>query len=482
MNPITFSELVLEEQDIQADIQTTDELQDSVSDASKDSETLEKISDVLEQNPDGLSPSSTQLAEIATESLYRRLGVQKKARPALESMGRKEYVRVALEENGTVIQRVLAALKAAITKIIDFFKSVFSKIKAFIQKVLGFQDHTKKEIGEITKKNAEVIDDAEVISKTQENQPATIKHPEIYKTTETKINVTSEVKQQAETIKENAKKGRDILINREDLIPFMTHAAVLSSWENKKDIPLQEVTDLIGNLLFKRTGYLTNFLRDMERHFKRMELVEKITEKEVEEHPENIFGTLTNTFDTRSSTVSDLSFPLYTQCAILNLHFTEGEGQHNDSLLGKDNVYTHSTISHGYSDQKYDQLSNSDPIRVHVEYTGKEGSVFLKLCDQIKDLCQSANDTEKSISDIIKRFQATINKMEISYSNYLRTNKVSTDEVNSNIELQSQYIKFLNKTLLMTVDIMKRSITADRKAILDATRKIRDLKELLSIA
>lgn len=115
-----------------------EELNTAIEEAVEDAETLEETAEVMEASVqdggDGLDEAGAEIAEIAVESLCRRLGIKKKVMPAMEgfksSNSRVTATRVALEGLGDVIVRAWEAIKSA-------FATLWVKIKAFLDSVLN---------------------------------------------------------------------------------------------------------------------------------------------------------------------------------------------------------------------------------------------------------------------------------------------------------------------------------------------------------
>ena len=122
------SDAVSDSEEIGSDVEALEDALDSV-------EEIEAISDAAEQSVEegqGLDPVAAEIAEVAVESIYRRLGIPShvKAMPSMESFGstnsRKTATRIAIEGFS-------AQIKAIWAKIVAFFKSVYEKIVSFFK-------------------------------------------------------------------------------------------------------------------------------------------------------------------------------------------------------------------------------------------------------------------------------------------------------------------------------------------------------------
>jgi len=102
--------------------------------AQADSDTLADIADTLEASEEtgGLDPVAAQVAEVAVESIYARLGVQRSKMPAMEAFGAKETrvraTRIAVEEIRGTLKKIWDAIVAAFGKVMDWIKNFFRAI------------------------------------------------------------------------------------------------------------------------------------------------------------------------------------------------------------------------------------------------------------------------------------------------------------------------------------------------------------------
>lgn len=179
MSKDVFKELALEEAAIQDELAEQSQYSDDVDEASTDIDTLSEVSDVMANSEDGLSDSSMQIAEIAVESLCKRLGLCKPKHISLESfdskLSRKQRTVVATEDLKDVIKRALEALGKAIQVVVEFISRIATKVIEFFKRILGFNKNKAKEVADIAKENDVIIVDAsELIRMDPETSDAAI--------------------------------------------------------------------------------------------------------------------------------------------------------------------------------------------------------------------------------------------------------------------------------------------------------------------
>ena len=122
---------LVEATDISADVEAGAA---EIDQASADADTLERIADTAEaaEAEGGLDPVAAEIAEVAVESIYARLGVQRSSYPALESFGgktgRKRATQLAIEDIKETVKKIWAAVVNAFQKIVDFVKNFFGKL------------------------------------------------------------------------------------------------------------------------------------------------------------------------------------------------------------------------------------------------------------------------------------------------------------------------------------------------------------------
>lgn len=131
---------LVEATDISADVEAgTAEIEQ----ASADADTLERIATTAEQSEadGGLDPVAAEVAEIAVEAIYARLGITYSSYPALESFsgrtGRKRATQIAVEDIKETVKKIWAAIVNAFQKIVDFVKNFFAKIFDSNRKLLA---------------------------------------------------------------------------------------------------------------------------------------------------------------------------------------------------------------------------------------------------------------------------------------------------------------------------------------------------------
>lgn len=131
---------MLETQELGAGV---DEQLGAIDSASDDAQTLGDIADVMEESAEngGMDETSARVAEVAVESIYRRLGVAKKtALPAMESFGDKASrltaTRVAIEGITDTLKKVWEAIKAAFVRMGDWIRDFYAKLD-IVNKKLG---------------------------------------------------------------------------------------------------------------------------------------------------------------------------------------------------------------------------------------------------------------------------------------------------------------------------------------------------------
>ena len=122
---------LVEAADISADVEAGSA---EIEQATADADTLTRIADTAQASEEdgGMDPVAAEVAEIAVEAIYARLGVRSTSYPALESFsgrtGRVRATRIAVEEMMDTVKKVWAAVVTAFRKIIDFVKSFFGKL------------------------------------------------------------------------------------------------------------------------------------------------------------------------------------------------------------------------------------------------------------------------------------------------------------------------------------------------------------------
>jgi hypothetical protein len=141
------------EEDAPAAAEAADQVTDTVAaieEAEEDLDTLEDIASVMDESSEngGMDQTAARVAEVAVESIYKRLGVRSKsAMPSMESFGstktRVTATKIAVEE----IKEKATAIWDAIVKafqtlkqwIINFFKRLFDANEALKQRAAALQ-------------------------------------------------------------------------------------------------------------------------------------------------------------------------------------------------------------------------------------------------------------------------------------------------------------------------------------------------------
>ena len=112
------------------------ETTDAIDEGAEDAETLEEIADVLEETEQegGADPVTAQVAEVAVEAIYKRLGLAK-AKPlahGLESFSDKatrlDATRLSVESIRETAKKVWEAIKKMLTRVKDFIVNFFKAI------------------------------------------------------------------------------------------------------------------------------------------------------------------------------------------------------------------------------------------------------------------------------------------------------------------------------------------------------------------
>lgn len=148
---------LVEATDISADVEAgTSEVEQATADA----DTLGRIADTAEaaEADGGLDPVAAEIAEIAVEAIYARLGVAHTSYPALESFsgksGRKRATRYAVESIKETIKKIWAAVVNAFQKIVDFVKNFFNKLfdgnRKMLARINALEKKTNAAKGETT--------------------------------------------------------------------------------------------------------------------------------------------------------------------------------------------------------------------------------------------------------------------------------------------------------------------------------------------
>jgi hypothetical protein len=164
-------ELVQEGGDIDSEMADIDDGLGAVDDAQDDIETLGDIQDVMEESVEegeGLSEGAAEMAEIAIESIYRRLGIRNtRPMPSLESFGssntRVHATKIAMEANGEMMLKLKNAAISLIKALVDKIVELWNKLTNWYKGQLAKQQDIIKELEKIkSDKNIELYSDAAV--------------------------------------------------------------------------------------------------------------------------------------------------------------------------------------------------------------------------------------------------------------------------------------------------------------------------------
>jgi len=147
-------------------------INDSVAEASNDHDDLLKIASIMEESDEPITPMAAEMAQVAIESIYKRLGVTNyKKTPSIESFKdkstSKSSTKIAIEGAKEVIvaawKAIVEAVKKAAKWIKEFFSKLFGsvegfneKIKAKIERYKEFQSNAKYIQKDIKISNANV--------------------------------------------------------------------------------------------------------------------------------------------------------------------------------------------------------------------------------------------------------------------------------------------------------------------------------------
>ena len=141
---------VIEAQETTEDVlnkeQEVKELQNTISTGIKEIDTLEAVANQLENSipGGGVEPLSARIAEMAVESIYNRLGINKRAMPSLEDFNSTSS-RIAATK--LAVENIRETVQKAWKAICEFFKKLYNSIVNFIKSTLqklGFIDSYEK--------------------------------------------------------------------------------------------------------------------------------------------------------------------------------------------------------------------------------------------------------------------------------------------------------------------------------------------------
>lgn len=154
-------EVVEQVEEVQQDGEVAGEMVEAADSASEDLDTLEEIQDVLEDSVEageGVDQPAAAIAEIAVESLCRRLGMKKVTfLPAMESFGSKNS-RVSATR--IAVEGIVETVKAGWAKLVEWLKKTWATIVAFFKKLFDANLRLEKAAGEMLGKVKALADDA----------------------------------------------------------------------------------------------------------------------------------------------------------------------------------------------------------------------------------------------------------------------------------------------------------------------------------
>lgn len=165
------AELVADVAEVESAEVENSEMQVAGDQAGEDLETLEEVRDVLEDSVEageGVDQPAAAIAEIAVESICRRLGMKRVTfMPAMESFGSKNNrvaaTRIAVEGIGETIKNGWKAL-------IEWLKKTWESIKAFFKKMFDANLKLGKAADEMKGKVAALSSDAKTKEAEIENK------------------------------------------------------------------------------------------------------------------------------------------------------------------------------------------------------------------------------------------------------------------------------------------------------------------------
>lgn len=153
---VPASELEVERGDSEITENSNDieEMVTATEEAVADAESLGEIQDVMQESVDegeGLPEEAAEIAEVAVESICRRLGISNtKIIPAMESFGSKHSrlsaTKIAIESIGDTLKKIWEAIKAAFIRVWDKIKTFFIGFTKNTQALSNHLDDLKKRV------------------------------------------------------------------------------------------------------------------------------------------------------------------------------------------------------------------------------------------------------------------------------------------------------------------------------------------------
>ena len=142
--------------------------------AQADSETLGDIADTLEASEEagGVDPVAAELAEVAIESIYNRLGITRKEKPALEAFADKKTritaTRIAVEDIKANLKKIWDAIVAAFNRVIDwiknFVKSIFDANDRLLQRIDALEKRARDTKGSVKESKVKAVGVAKALA------------------------------------------------------------------------------------------------------------------------------------------------------------------------------------------------------------------------------------------------------------------------------------------------------------------------------
>lgn len=127
--------------EVQEAAQEVADNESAVDELTEVAEGLEEIADAVETAAEdgGLNPQAAEMLALGVESYTRRLGIESRVIPSLESFGgasnRQQATRVSLEGLRETIENVWNAIKAQIQKLITWVRDYYQRVWAAAPKI-----------------------------------------------------------------------------------------------------------------------------------------------------------------------------------------------------------------------------------------------------------------------------------------------------------------------------------------------------------
>ena len=157
-------ELTEAESDVDADIEDIEAANSTAEDALDDADTLEEVSDVVDENLEsgkGLDDETAAVVEETIESIYRRHGMPKKyipAFPSLESYSDRSSKLKATMQLKVTLESVIDTVKEGVLKAIEaikeFFTGLWERFGAFENRLISSFKKLKSKAANIATPNS----------------------------------------------------------------------------------------------------------------------------------------------------------------------------------------------------------------------------------------------------------------------------------------------------------------------------------------